>query len=32
VHKEVLPIKKEHLDAFKNVWFSNLGHPNFREC
>ncbi len=32
VHKEVLPIKKEHLEAFKNVWLTNLGFPNFREC
>jgi carbonic anhydrase len=32
VHKKVLPIKKEHLEAFKSVWLPNLGHPNFREC
>ena len=32
VHKEVLPISKEHLDAFKSVWYKNLGYGNFREC
>jgi len=32
IHKEVLPITQEHLDAFKSVWLSNLGYPNFREC
>lgn len=30
LHKEVLPIKREHLEAFYNVWYTNLGYPNFR--
>ena len=32
VHKEVLPIRKDHLEAFKKVWFTNLGYGNYREC
>jgi len=32
VHKEVLPIKKEHLEAFMSVWYGNLGYGNYREC
>lgn len=32
LHKEILPIKKEHLESFLNVWLTNLGFPNFREC
>ena len=32
LHKEVLPITEEHLKAFKNVWMTNLGYGNFREC
>jgi carbonic anhydrase len=32
VHKEVLPIRRDHLEAFKKVWFTNLGYGNYREC
>lgn len=33
LYKRVLPISHAHLEAFRNVWFPNLGgHGNFREC
>ncbi len=32
LYKQVLPITQEHLDAFKNVWMTNLGHGNYRDC
>ena len=32
LHKQVLPITEEHLNAFKSVWMKNLGHGNYREC
>jgi carbonic anhydrase len=33
LHKKVLPITEEHLNAFKSVWLGNLGgHGNYREC
>jgi carbonic anhydrase len=32
LHKEVLPITEEHLEAFKSIWMKNLGHGNYRDC
>ena len=32
LYKQVLPISKEHLDAFTSVWFPILWNGNFREC
>jgi len=32
LYKEVLPISKEHLDAFKDVWYPILLNGNFRNC
>ena len=32
VQTRVLPISKEHLESFRDIWYEYLGHGNFRDC